>query len=274
MENLPESFYVDPRGASSSNSAPQNTARRQAFSAADRAEIQRLINLLNQPQTRADAIAQLNRVYKLNKCMASHPEARLELIKAQIPTYISPFLNTTEKQLVQYDYLRLNSLGIIGALLKEECPQTAEIVHYLLQCEMVPLCLRCMEMGSDLTKSVAALVLGKILEQQEGKTYCGTFAERFFSVSRALSKMVDEFSGKPPPSLLKNTLICYLRLSEISRCCDVLKDRYPQRLKNPAYLHHVCDGNTRALAEHVLQNIMTGQQVQPMPARTVASAMR
>lgn len=40
------------------------------------------------------------------------------LIAAHIPVYIYPFLNTTEKQLVHYDYLRVNSLGVIGALLK------------------------------------------------------------------------------------------------------------------------------------------------------------
>ncbi|CAI9294776.1 unnamed protein product [Lactuca saligna] len=313
MENLPESLYVDPTGGSSSNSAPKNTARPQPqpqqFSATDRAEIQQLINLLNHPQTRAEAITQLNRVYTRHKakggrelglllwnskytifslleellgvykllsppklgmaeatrvcnalallqCIATHPDTRLDLLKAHIPVYIYPFLNTTEKQLVHYDYLRVNSLGVIGALLKEQCPKTDEIVHYLLQSEMVPLCLRCMDVGSDLTKSVAAFVIGKILGEPEGKTYCGTFAERFFSVSRALSKMVDEFSGKPSPALLKNTLICYLRLSEISRCCNVLKKRYPERLRNPVYLNHVCDGNTRALAEQVLQNIM------------------
>ncbi|XP_042752743.1 uncharacterized protein LOC111911994 [Lactuca sativa] len=71
MENLPESLYVDPEGGSSSNSAPKNTARRQPqpqqFSASDRAEIQQLINLLNHPHTRAEAITQLNRVYTRHK---------------------------------------------------------------------------------------------------------------------------------------------------------------------------------------------------------------
>ncbi|KAL4555536.1 hypothetical protein LXL04_038158 [Taraxacum kok-saghyz] len=296
MVNFPESLYDDHKGASSSNSAPQTTARPQFFTAADRAEIQQWINLLNQPQTRAEAITQISNLYRTHKekggrelglllwnskgtafslleellsvykvlspsrlrmvqatkvcnalaliqCMATHPEARLELLKAHIPVYIYPLLNTTEKQLPQYDYVRLNSLMVIGALLKVEDLKTTEIVRYLLQSETVPLCLRCMDVGNELTKSMAAYVLGKILGQEEGKFYCGSFTERFFSLSRALSKMVHEFAGKPRPALLKNTLICYLRLSEISRsvgCVDALKKRYPKRLMDPTYLHHVC----------------------------------
>ena len=70
---------------------------------------------------------------------------------------------------------------------------------------------------------VATLILNQIFNQQ-GKTYIGSFVERFNVVTKALEKMVDEFTGMtkalekmvdeftrmPPPALLKNILICYL----------------------------------------------------------------
>ena len=56
---------------------------------------------------------------------------------------------------------------------------------------------------------VATLILNQIFNQQ-GKTYIGSFVERFNVVTKALEKMVDEFTGMLPPALLKNILICYL----------------------------------------------------------------
>ncbi|KAF5950091.1 hypothetical protein HYC85_012084 [Camellia sinensis] len=62
-------------------------------------------------------------------CVASHPEMRMPFIKdiehslerdplePKIPMYLYPFLNTTENE-KPFDYLRLTSLGVIGALVK------------------------------------------------------------------------------------------------------------------------------------------------------------
>ncbi|XP_076913119.1 uncharacterized protein LOC143571626 [Bidens hawaiensis] len=152
----------------------------------------------------------------LIQCIASHPEARMGLIDAEILQYFYPFLITSEKELLQFDNLRLAGLIVIKELLKDDEPNT-KIVHYLLNIETVPLCLRCMDVGDESAKSVAAFVIGKLLMQEEGKVYIGSFLDRFVVVLKGLSKLVDEFTAKPPTSLLRNILICYLRLSEINK---------------------------------------------------------
>ncbi|KAJ0533081.1 putative transcription regulator Rcd1-like family [Helianthus annuus] len=183
--------------------------------------------------------------------MASHPDTRMNIVKAKLPVYIYPFLNTTEKAAKHFDYLRLTSLGVIGALVKHlenfdfaltqvEDTNTPEIIHFLLDTEVLPLCLRCIEVGSDLAKTVAAFIVSKILLYDEGQRYCGTFPERFFSITKVLEKTVDEFHGKPPSQLLKHILKCFLRLSEVSRACDALVKCYPARLRDPAYLNFAC----------------------------------
>jgi CCR4-NOT transcription complex subunit 9 len=74
----------------------------------------------------------------LLQCVASHPETRLLFLNgklmshfvsvfmfahvllfhtAHIPLYLYPFLNTTSKTR-PFEYLRLTSLGVIGALVK------------------------------------------------------------------------------------------------------------------------------------------------------------
>ncbi|KAJ0752472.1 putative transcription regulator Rcd1-like family [Helianthus annuus] len=187
----------------------------------------------------------------LMQSMASHPDTRMNIVKAKLPVYIYPFLNTTEKAAKHFDYLRLTSLGVIGALVKHlenfdfaltqvEDTNTPEIIHFLLDTEVLPLCLRCIEVGSDLAKTVAAFIVSKILLYDEGQRYCGTFPERFFSITKVLEKTVDEFHGKPPSQLLKHILKCFLRLSEVSRACDALVKCYPARLRDPAYLNFAC----------------------------------
>ncbi|XP_076884308.1 uncharacterized protein LOC143533385 [Bidens hawaiensis] len=113
----------------------------------------------------------------LIQCIASHPEARMGLIEAEILQYFYPFLVTSEKALLQFDNLRLTGLIVIKELLKDADP-TSKIVHYLLKIETVPLCLRCMDVGDESAKSVAAFVIGKILTQDEGKVYNGSFLDR------------------------------------------------------------------------------------------------
>lgn len=56
---------------------------------------------------------------------------------------------------------------------------------------------------------VATHILNRIFNQQEGKTYIGSFVERFNVLTKALEKMVDEFTRIPPPALLKNILNLY-----------------------------------------------------------------
>ncbi|KAE9458264.1 hypothetical protein C3L33_09833, partial [Rhododendron williamsianum] len=64
--------------------------------------------------------AQSNRVCNalaLLQCVASHPDTRMSFLNAHIPLYLYPFLNTTSKSR-PFEYLRLTSLGVIGALVK------------------------------------------------------------------------------------------------------------------------------------------------------------
>lgn len=139
---------------------------------------------------------------------------------AQIPLYLYPFLNTVSRHR-PFEYLRLTSLGVIGALVKVD---DTEIVNFLLQTEIIPLCLRIMETGSELSKTVATFIVQKILLDDAGLTYICATAERFYALSFVLSSMVTKLLEAPSVRLLKHIVRCYLRLSEHQRyffCCHV-----------------------------------------------------
>ncbi|VDP13240.1 unnamed protein product [Heligmosomoides polygyrus] len=147
------------------------------------------------------------------QCVASHKDTRGPFLQAHIPLYLYPFLHTT-KTSRSFEYLRLTSLGVIGALVKTD---EKEVISFLLSTEIIPLCLRIMEQGTELSKTVATFILQKILLDDTGLSYiCQTY-ERFSHVAMILGKMVMKLSRDPSSRLLKHVIRCYSRLSDNPR---------------------------------------------------------
>ena len=71
-----------------------------------------------------------------------------------------------------FEYLRLTALGVIVAL----------VINFLLSTEIIPLCLRIMERGSELSKTVATFIVQRILLDDNGLNYVCNTAERFYAV--------------------------------------------------------------------------------------------
>jgi CCR4-NOT transcription complex subunit 9 len=116
-------------------------------------------------------------------------------------------LNTTSKSR-PFEYLRLTSLGVIGALVKND---STEVINFLLTTEIIPLCLRIMETGSELSKTVAIFIVQKILLDDQGLNYiCQTY-ERFYAVGTVLSNMVIQLVDQQTVRLLKHVVRCFLR---------------------------------------------------------------
>ena len=192
-------------------------------------EIISVYNLLNPSQLTAAASNRVCNALALLQCVASHNETRTlflngmyllpyvssalcaitndRLCSAHIPLFLYPFLNTTSKSR-PFEYLRLTSLGVIGALVKND---STEVINFLLTTEIIPLCLRIMETGSELSKTVAIFIVQKILLDDNGLNYiCATY-ERFYAVGTVLSNMVGQLVEQQTARLLKHVVRCFLR---------------------------------------------------------------
>ncbi|CAN1339920.1 CCR4-NOT transcription complex subunit 9 [Linum perenne] len=167
--------------------------------------------------------AQSNRVCNalaLLQCVASHPDTRMLFLNAHIPLYLYPFLNTTNKSR-PFEYLRLTSLGVIGALVK-----------------------------------VATFIVQKILLDDVGLDYICTTAERFFAVGRVLGNMVAALAEQPSSRLLKHIIRCYLRLSDNLRACDALRSCLPDMLRDATFSSCLReDPTTRRWLQQLLHNV-------------------
>lgn len=194
-------------------------------------EIISVYPLLNPSQLTAAASNRVCNALALLQCVASHNETRTLFLNgmytamltfeqrrvdcriAHIPLFLYPFLNTTSKSR-PFEYLRLTSLGVIGALVKND---SSEVINFLLTTEIIPLCLRIMETGSELSKTVAIFIVQKILLDDTGLGYiCHTY-ERFYAVGTVLSNMVTQLVEQQTVRLLKHVVRCFLRFVVFTR---------------------------------------------------------
>ena len=215
-------------------------------------EITGVYPLLNPPVLTVTASNRVCNALALLQCVASHPQTRPHFLNAHIPLFLYPFLNTTSKAR-PFEYLRLTSLGVIGALVKND---SSEVIAFLLSTEIIPLCLRIMETGSELSKTVAIFVTQKILTDDAGLSYiCQTY-ERFYAVGTVLSNMVQQLTSTQAVRLLKHVVRCYLRLSDNARAREALRQCLPEPLRDATFSMVLKDDvpTKRALAQ-LLMNL-------------------
>lgn len=155
----------------------------------------------------------------------------MPFINAQIPLYLYPFLSS-KYNTKPFEYLRLTSLGVIGALVKVD---DSEVVSFLLRSEIIPLCLRTIDVGSELSKTVATFIVQKIMLDDTGLSYICETSARFFSVATVLAQVLEALAEHPSPRLLKHIIRCYLRLTDDQRACKALSTHLPSVLRDGTF---------------------------------------
>ena len=190
-------------------------------------------------------------VLALFQCVAAHPETRHPFLKAQIPIFLYPFLNTLNKS-KPYEYVRLTALGVIRVLVKID---NSEVITYLLNTEIIPLCLRIMERGSELSKTVACFIVQRILLDESGLKYICEKAERLNAINTVLCYMI---RNKPSQRLVKHIIRSYNRLAENEEGKNLLKNNLPEEMKNPEFINSLDDSSRKWLMN--LTRVLKGEK--------------
>lgn len=160
--------------------------------------------------------------------IATHAQTRRPFLQSHLHSFLYPFLNTTSSD-KPYEFLRLTSLGVIGALVKAD---EIEVIQFLLSTDIVPLCLRIMERSTELSRTVATFIMQKILATEIGLNYVCMTPERFVAVAQSLkSEVVDGCSAR----LLRHIVRCYLCLTEHTQACKALRTCLPEKLKDGTF---------------------------------------
>ena len=190
-------------------------------------------------------------VLALFQCVAAHPETRHPFLSAQIPIFLYPFLNTLNKS-KPYEYIRLTALGVIGALVKVDNP---EVITYLLNTEIIPLCLRIMERGSELSKTVACFIVQRILLDDSGLKYICEKQERLNAINTVLGFMI---KNKPSSRLVKHIIRSYYRLAENPEGKNLLKNNLPAEMKEIEFFNSLDESSKKWLQN--LNKLLRGER--------------
>ncbi|KAG2659396.1 hypothetical protein PVAP13_1KG354200 [Panicum virgatum] len=212
-------------------------------------EIVSIYPALSPPTLSASAANRACNALALLQTVAAHPETRTPFLEAEIPSYLFPILNTTSEA-KSFEYLRLTSLGVLGALAKVD---DTEVVKFLLKKEVIPLCLRIMGTGSELSKTVATFIVHKIMLDEVGLQHICATPECFFEVANVLANMVVALAEQPSTRLLKHVIHCYIRLTDDPRACAGLRTHLPEALRNGTFDNCLRDD---PVAKHVLQKLL------------------
>jgi CCR4-NOT transcription complex subunit 9 len=189
-------------------------------------EIVQAYYIINTDRFTTEESAKICVVLNITQILIEVKEVRTHFINSQLPFYLYPYLNISDKS-PQYESLRIASLGVVGALLKDEY-----IINHLKNTEVVPLTLKIMDIGSEVSKIIASYIFLKIIKSNEGLDYaCQTF-DRFVAISVILNSMVYQCINHPSPRLLNNILECYMRLSTKENVKMSFKAKKPDALMN------------------------------------------
>ena len=118
------------------------------------------------------------------------------------------------------------------------------MINFLLQTEIIPLCLRIMESGSELSKTVATFIVQKVLLDEMGLQYVCATGERFYAVSAVLNNMIELLTSTPSVRLLKHIVRCYLRLSDNLQAREALRECLPVSLRDETFASSLRDDLT------------------------------
>ena len=134
----------------------------------------------------------------------------------------------------------------------------SNVISFLLQTEIIPLCLRIMERGTELSQTVATFIIQKILLDDKGLNYLCETAERFLAVSTVLNNMViAQIREKPSSRLLKHIIKCYNRLTENPRAKLALGQKMPEIVKEKRLIENLDDNSKKGLKQlcDLLENL-------------------
>lgn len=180
----------------------------------------------------------------LLQCVAAHSETCPLLLQSGIYLYLFPFLKIAENYR-PYENLRLTSLGVLGALLKNE---SSDAVRLLLQTEIVPICTNVIRTGATLSKTVAVFILQKLLRNTDGRAYICSDTAMVSDVLNALSDVLSCSSSSGSAGgggrvnehqdPLERALDCYLCIAEDTDGILKLKSMLPQEFHDGSLKQH------------------------------------
>eukprot|EP00866_Antonospora_locustae_P000378 jgi/Antlo1/378/308 len=195
--------------------------------------------LENNSQTLEDCTNICNLINIL-QTLAGKEDIRNELIRIQLPFFLYPFLNSSNTS-QKNELIRAASLGFINVFIKSNDP---DIIVFFRKTEIIPLALKCMDIGATTSKVLASNIFLFILRNREGLQYAVQTAERFVAISVMLNLVLGQCVHIKSNDVIRNILECYVILSTEENVRLSFGSSFPKNLGNEKIMEKIKTDST------------------------------
>ncbi|KCZ74208.1 hypothetical protein H311_04825, partial [Anncaliia algerae PRA109] len=116
-----------------------------------------------------------------------------------------PYMNSPHT-IQKYELLRISALSYINVFVT--C-QDKGVIYFFKRSELIPLSLKCMDIGSVVSKILASNIFLFILKDKEGLEYAVQTLERFITIGIVLNVVLGQCVQFKSVELVRNILECY-----------------------------------------------------------------
>lgn len=187
-----------------------------------------------QQHSRSVASESISAVLDILISLCSLKEFRRMYFHAQIPLFLYPMLNSSSKDAL-VEHVKTQCFVFLRLFLEKNTEDAVQSVEFFKNTELVPLCLRNIELGTKKTKLVALQVFHEIISSREGLEYsCQTY-DRFMATSMILNSVLVQMETLQAPEVLEMVILIYTKLCSMPNAKLMFNKNRPGML----YAEHI-----------------------------------
>ena len=168
--------------------------------------------------------------------IALNSKTRKEFLESQLLVFLYPFLSNSNKAKI-YDVVRLPVLGVIAALVKRD---DSGVIIFLLNTGIIPILLKIIEKGTDLSRTLAFFILHRIVYDTKGFTYICEMKERLHAITYILGMIIH---NKISLRLKNYILRIFVLLIENKDAKNMIKQESLDKIKDENFIISLDDSS-------------------------------
>ena len=197
-------------------------------------EILNLYQYLSPSKLNKEISDKASHILSLIQTIALNSKTRKEFLESQLLVFLYPFLNITNNSKI-YDVIRLSVLAVIGALVQRD---DSLVIIFLYNTGIIPILLKIIERGTDLSRTLAFFILYRIVYDSKGFSYICEMKERLHAVTYILGMVMN---NKISQRLKNYILKIFLLLIENKDAKDMIKQESLDKIKDKNFFINLDD---------------------------------
>ena len=199
-------------------------------------EILNLYQYLSPSKLSKEISDKASHILSLFQEIALNSKTRKEFLESQLLVFIYPFLSNSNQAKI-YEFIRLSALGIIAALVKRD---DSGVINFLLNTGIIPILLKIIERGTDLSRTIAFFILYRIVYDSKGFSYICEMKERLHAITYILGMIMH---NKISQRLKNYILKIFVLLIENKDAKNMIKQESLDKIKDENFIRSLDDSS-------------------------------